>query len=80
MGVDLLVGHNDPSMGCGEWSRGGQARGSHGRSEQRRDECGWDVWSGREAAKLEGRTEPVTSVVMSADGSRIVGGSRDNTI
>jgi len=51
-----------------------------GRSEQRRVECGWDVWSGREAAKLEGRTEPVTSVVMSADGSRIVGGSRDNTI
>jgi WD40 repeat protein len=34
----------------------------------------WDAATGKEVAKLEGHTGPVTSVAISPDGSRIISG------
>ena len=40
----------------------------------------WDASTGQPISKLEGRTDFVTSVAVTGDGSRIISGSHDNTV
>ena len=40
----------------------------------------WDAETGKEKAKLEGHSGPVSSVAISSDGKTIVSGSWDKTI
>jgi WD40 repeat protein len=40
----------------------------------------WDAQTGQDLLTLQGHTDPVSSVAVSADGQRIISGSWDGTV